>query len=94
MARGLPHENVRKMPGNDRTARRTDNRGERGQSRFRRYERRLMVHLRSLGATVDNLRGVNEARERWQMNSGLPTVARPKGERRLVDQRGFEPLTS
>jgi hypothetical protein len=27
-------------------------------------------------------------------SDGLPSEAHPKGERRMVDQRGFEPLTS
>ena len=45
------------------------------------------VHLRGFAATVDILR--------LQGNSlGLPSEARPKGERRMVDQTGIEPVTS
>ena len=47
---------------------------------------RVRRHGGQIGATVDNLRSVDDARECWQMNTGLPTVARPKGERGLVDQ--------
>lgn len=41
-------------------------------------EGQLAVHLRSFGATVDILRLVVCSR-------GLPSEARPKGERRMVD---------
>ena len=48
---------------------------------------RREVHLRGFAATVDILR--------LQGSSlGLPSVARPKGERRMVDQTGIEPVTS
>jgi hypothetical protein len=45
------------------------------------------VHLRGYAATVDILR--------LRVSSlGLPSEARPKGERRMVDQTGIEPVTS
>ncbi len=46
-----------------------------------------VVPLRGYAATVDILRLILGS-------LGLPSEARPKGERRMVDQTGIEPVTS